>query len=51
MTFAEKMKGLAKTAAKNLVLAEGLEPRTVKAARKISAQKSRERKRAMALTA
>ena len=35
MTFAEKMKGLAKEAAKNLVLAEGLEPRTVRAARKI----------------
>ena len=36
MTFAEKMKGLAKEAHKNLVLAEGLEPRTVKAARKIA---------------
>ena len=35
MTFAEKMKGLAKEAAKKLVLAEGLEPRTVRAARKI----------------
>ena len=35
MTFAEKMKGLAKEAAKKLVLAEGLEPRTVHAARKI----------------
>lgn len=35
MTFAEKMKGLAKEAGKKLVLAEGLEPRTVKAARKI----------------
>ena len=36
MTFADKMKGLAKAAGKNLVLAEGLEPRTVKAARKIA---------------
>lgn len=35
MTFSEKMKGLAKKANKRLVLAEGLEPRTVKAARKI----------------
>ena len=35
MTFAEKMKGLAKAANKKLVLAEGLEPRTVRAARKI----------------
>ncbi len=33
MTFAEKMKKLAKDAHKNLVLAEGLEPRTVRAAR------------------
>ena len=36
MTFAEKMKGLAKAAGKKLVLAEGLEPRTVRAARKIA---------------
>ncbi len=35
MTFAEKMKGLAKKANKRLVLAEGLEKRTVTAARKI----------------
>lgn len=35
MTFAEKMKGLAKKANKRLVLAEGLEKRTVCAARKI----------------
>ncbi len=35
MTFAEKMKDLAKAANKKLVLAEGLEPRTVRAARKI----------------
>ena len=35
MTFAEKMKGLAKAANKNLVLPEGLEPRTVRAARMI----------------
>ena len=33
MTFAEKMKGLAKKAGKSLVLAEGLEKRTLKAAR------------------
>lgn len=33
MTFAEKMKGLAKKAGKTLVLAEGLEKRTLKAAR------------------
>ena len=33
MTFAEKMKGLAKAAGKSLVLAEGLEKRTLKAAR------------------
>ena len=33
MTFAEKMKGLAKKAGKSLVLAEGLEKRTFKAAR------------------
>ncbi len=33
MTFSEKMKELAKKANKRLVLAEGLEPRTVKAAR------------------
>ena len=39
MTFAEKMKGLAKAAGKNLVLAEGLEPRTVRAARKIADEK------------
>lgn len=35
MTFSEKMKDLAKKANKKLVLAEGLEERTVKAARKI----------------
>lgn len=35
MTFSEKMKKLAKKANKRLVLAEGLEERTVKAARKI----------------
>ena len=35
MTFSDKMKGLAKKANKRLVLAEGLEPRIVKAARKI----------------
>ena len=33
MTFAEKMKGLAKKAGKSLVLAEGMEKRTLKAAR------------------
>jgi phosphate acetyltransferase len=33
MTFSEKMKGLSKAANKTLVLAEGLEKRTVKAAR------------------
>ncbi len=33
MTFAEKMKGLARDAQKKLVLPEGLEPRTVRAAR------------------
>lgn len=33
MTFSEKMKGLSKEAQKTLVLAEGLEKRTVKAAR------------------
>ena len=38
MTFAEKMKGLAKDAHKRLVLAEGLEPRTVRAARMIADQ-------------
>ena len=38
MTFAEKMKGLAKDAHKHLVLAEGLEPRTVRAARMIADQ-------------
>ncbi len=38
MTFAEKMKGLAKEAHKHLVLAEGLEPRTVRAARMIADQ-------------
>lgn len=36
MTFAEKMKGLAKDAHKHLVLPEGLEPRTVRAARIIA---------------
>ncbi len=35
MTFSEKMKSLAKKAGKRLVLAEGLEKRTVQAARKI----------------
>lgn len=35
MTFAEKMKGLAREAGKSLVLAEGLEKRTVHAARQI----------------
>ncbi|MCH3917084.1 MAG: phosphate acetyltransferase [Spirochaetia bacterium] len=35
MTFAEKMKGNAKAAAKSLVLPEGTEPRTLQAARKI----------------
>ena len=39
MTFAEKMKGLARAAGKKLVLAEGLEPRTVKAARIIVDEK------------
>ena len=39
MTFAEKMKGLAREAGKHLVLAEGLEPRTVKAARMIMDEK------------
>ena len=39
MTFAEKMKGLAKKANKRLVLAEGLEKRTVCAARKILDEK------------
>ena len=39
MTFAEKMKGLARQAGKKLVLAEGLEPRTVKAARIIVDEK------------
>ena len=33
MTFAEKMKGIAKSKGKSLVLAEGLEKRTLKAAR------------------
>ena len=36
MTFAEKMKGLARDAHKHLVLPEGLEPRTVRAARMIA---------------
>lgn len=36
MTFAEKMKSLAKDAQKNLVLPEGTEPRTLQAARKIA---------------
>lgn len=35
MTFSEKMKDLAKKANKKLVLPEGMEPRTVQAARKI----------------
>ena len=35
MTFAEKMKAQAIAAQKSLVLPEGLEPRTVKAARMI----------------
>lgn len=39
MTFAEKMKGLAKKAGKSLVLAEGLEKRTLKAARIIMDEK------------
>ncbi len=39
MTFAEKMKGKAIAAQKTLVLPEGLEPRTVKAARMILDQK------------
>ena len=39
MTFAEKMKGQAIAAQKSLVLPEGLEPRTVKAARMILDQK------------
>ena len=39
MTFAEKMKGKAIAAQKSLVLPEGLEPRTVKAARMILDQK------------
>lgn len=39
MTFAEKMKGLAKKAGKTLVLAEGLEKRTLKAARIIMNEK------------
>ncbi|MBR2281686.1 MAG: phosphate acetyltransferase [Spirochaetales bacterium] len=39
MTFAEKMKGQAIAAHKSLVLPEGLEPRTVKAARMILDQK------------
>jgi phosphate acetyltransferase len=39
MTFAEKMKGLAKAAQKNLVLPEGCEERTLQAARKIADQK------------
>ncbi len=38
MTFSEKMKGLSKNAQKTLVLAEGLEKRTVKAARIIMDQ-------------
>ena len=38
MTFAEKMKGLAKQAGKSLVLAEGLEKRTLHAAREIADQ-------------
>ena len=39
MTFAEKMKEKAIAAQKSLVLPEGLEPRTVKAARMILDQK------------
>ena len=39
MTFAEKMKAQAIAAKKSLVLPEGLEPRTVKAARMILDQK------------
>ena len=39
MTFAEKMKAQAIAAGKSLVLPEGLEPRTVKAARMILDQK------------
>ncbi|MBK5200029.1 MAG: phosphate acetyltransferase [Spirochaetaceae bacterium] len=38
MTFAEKMKGLAKAAQKNIVLPEGTEERTLQAARKIKDQ-------------
>lgn len=39
MTFAEKMKAQAIEAGKNLVLAEGTEPRTIQAARKIVDEK------------
>lgn len=38
MTFAEKMKSLAKAAQKNIVLPEGTEERTLQAARKIKDQ-------------